>query len=210
MKRALFLVDVQNDFCPGGSLPVPFGDKIVPIINKIMDKFDLVIASRDWHPSDHKCFTTENPGKDILDVVKVNGKDMIVWPPHCIQNNIGSEFHPDLHINKISSIFTKGDNPNEHPFSGFFGKNENDKTVEQYFIENNIEEVYVAGLAGDYCVKETALDCSIFFSTYFIVDATRFIGDMNKTINEISVNDIKVINSNDLDYLISNRHFYSL
>ena len=206
MKRALFIVDPQIDFCPGGNLPVPFGDKIMEKINTIMWNFDVVIASRDWHPANHKSFTTENPGTKVLDVVKIDGKDMVIWPPHCVQNTEGAKFHPDLKFE--GPIFTKGDNPYEHPFSGFAGVNDDDVTVESYLKEKEIDEVYVVGLAGDYCVKETALDCSVFFKTYFIVDLTRFIGEMNPTLEELVKNDVMVINSNDLHIFLSDNKYH--
>ena len=208
MKRALFIVDMQLDFCPGGSLEVPFGDKIVPIINSLIQKFDLVIASRDWHPADHKSFTTENPGTKTLDKVKVNGKDMIIWPPHCVQNSSLAKFHPDLKMEGIP-IFTKGDNKYEHPFSGFSGVNIDLGSVESFLKQQNVDEIYVVGLAGDYCVKETALDCSVFFKTYFIVDATRFIGEMTPTVEDLIKNGVDVINSNDLGFFIKEDKFYS-
>lgn len=206
-KRALFIVDPQVDFCPGGSLAVPFGDKIMPIINDLIKKFEIVIVSRDWHPVNHKSFTTENPRTNVLDVIKVNNKDMVIWPPHCVQNTSGAEFHPDLEI-KDFPVFTKGDNVNEHPFSGFVAINQELGTVEKYFKDKEVDEVYVVGLAGDYCVKETALDCSVFFKTYFIVDATRFIGEMELTLNELVKNDVMVINSNDIDIFLNDNDFY--
>jgi nicotinamidase/pyrazinamidase len=207
MKRALFLVDIQNDFCPGGSLAVPFGDKIVLPINKIIDKFDIVIASRDWHPVNHRSFTTENPGTKVLDVIKVDGKDMVVWNPHCVQNTDGAKFHPDLHIDGVP-IFTKGDNPKEHPFSGFAGINEDGLSVEKFLKEKKVDEVYVVGLAGDYCVKETAMDCSVFFKTFFIADLTKFIGEMNPTIEELAENGVMIINSKDLYIFLSDENLY--
>lgn len=207
-KRALFIVDVQNDFCPGGSLSVPFGDKVVPIINDLIKKFDIIIASGDYHPSNHKSFTTENPGKNMLDIVKVNGKDMIVWPSHCVQGTTGCEFHPDLNLKDVP-VFYKGDNPFEHPFSGFVGVNSDGISVEKYLKDKEVDEVYVVGLAGDYCVKETALDCSVFFKTYFIVDATRFIGDMEKTLNELVKNGVMVINSNDINIFLNDNEYHT-
>lgn len=207
MKRALFIVDVQNDFCPGGSLAVPFGDKIIPIINNLKTKFDIVIASRDWHPVNHKSFTTENPDKNVLDVVKVNDKDMIVWPPHCVQDTKGAEFHPELDMTGVQ-VFTKGDDIYDHPFSGYCGINQNVGTVESYFKSIGVDEVYVVGLAGDYCVKATALDCSISFKTYFIVDATRFIGDMSQTIDDLIKCGVMVINSNDIDFFVDENQWY--
>lgn len=196
-KRALFIIDVQNDFCPGGSLAVPFGDKIVPIINSLISRFEIVIISRDWHPVDHKSFTTNNDGTKIFDKIKVNGKPMTIWPPHCIQDTDGAKFHPDLKIEGFP-IFTKGDNVNEHPSSGFSGTMDG-ITVEKYLKDKDVSEVFVVGLAGDYSVKETALDCSVFFKTYFIVDATKFIGDMNPTLEELVKNDIMVMNSSDFE-----------
>lgn len=208
MKKALFLVDIQNDFCPGGSLAVPYGDKIVPIVNSLIEKFDIVVTSRDWHPADHKSFTTENSGSNVFDVVKVNGKDMVVWPPHCVQNTDGAKFHPDLNVDKFP-VFTKGDNPMEHPFSGFVGYNaELGINVKEYFEKLEVKEVYVVGLAGDYCVKDTAIDCSAFFKTYLILDATRFIGEMNPTIEDLAKNGVMITNSIDLEYFMSDNNYY--
>lgn len=211
MKRALFIVDPQIDFMPGGSLAVPFGDKIVPLVNQMIDgkfgKFDFIIVSRDWHPVDHKSFTSENPGTKVLDIVKVNGKDMVIWPPHCVQNTDGAKFHPDLHLIDVP-VFTKGNDKFEHPFSGWGGYNEKLGTVEEYFKKEGVDEVYVVGLAGDYCVKQTAQDCSIFFKTYFVVDATRFIGEVNPTLEEVAKDGVMIINSNDLYiFMNDNEHF---
>jgi len=206
-KKALFIVDPQLDFMPGGSLAVPFGDRIVPIINDILNKFEIVIVSRDWHPDDHKSFTSNNPGTNVLDIVKVNDKDMIIWPPHCVQYTEGANFHPDLQLYGVP-IFTKGDKNDEHPFSGFVGVNDDGISVKKYFIDNEVDEVYVVGLAGDYCVKDTALDCAEHFKTYFVVDATRFIGEMNPTLEELVSKNVIVINSIDLDLLLSNDNFY--
>lgn len=207
-KRALFIVDPQLDFMSDGNLAVPFGEKIVPIINDLISKFEIVVVSGDYHPYNHKSFTTENPGKNVLDVVKVNGKDMIVWPPHCVQGTKGCEFHPDLNLKNVP-VFYKGDDPFEHPFSGFIAKNPDLGSIEKYFKDLGVEEVYVVGLAGDYCVKETALDCSVFFKTYFIVDATRFIGDMKSTLQELIKDDVIVINSKDVNIFLSEDNFYS-
>jgi nicotinamidase/pyrazinamidase len=210
-KRALFIVDPQLDFMPGGSLAVPFGDKIIDTVNKLISsgRFDVVIISRDWHPFNHKSFTTENPGTNVLDVVKINGKDMIMWPPHCVQFTDGAKFHPDLMLLGVP-IFTKGDNIEEHPFSGFSAINDDGISVELFFKANDIEEVYVVGLAGDYCVKETAIDCSVFFKTYFIVDATRFIGDMTQTLENLAKDGIIIVNSKDcFEYYLKEDKYYT-
>jgi nicotinamidase/pyrazinamidase len=209
MKRALFIVDPQMDFMPGGSLAVPFGDKIVPVINSLIPKFEIVVVSRDWHPADHKSFTTENPDKSVLDFVQVDGKDMIVWPPHCVQNTDGAKFHPDLNLDKIL-VFTKGTNPKYHPFSAWGGMSDViERTAGQFFNDLGVGSVFVVGLAGDYCVKETAIDSSKFFKTYFIVDATRFIGEMNPTLEELASKEVMVINSSDLDIFLSDEDFHT-
>jgi nicotinamidase/pyrazinamidase len=206
MKTALFIVDPQLDFMPKGSLEVAFGDKIVPVINSFIDKFDIVIASRDWHPEYHQSFTTQHDGTKLLDVVQVEGKDMVIWPPHCVQNTEGAKFHPNLNFK--GELFTKGDNPNEHPFSGYMGVNPDGKTVEQYLKDNGVEQVYVVGLAGDYCVKESALDCSKKFKTYLIIDATKFIGTPDETIKILIENGISIINSKDLTFTLSKEKSY--
>lgn len=208
MKTALFIVDPQLDFMPNGSLEVPFGDRIIPIINSIIDKFDVVIASRDWHPENHQSFNTQHEGTKILDIVHIDGKDMIIWPPHCVQNTNGAKFHPDLKFK--GELFTKGDNPNEHPFSGYMGLNSKGETVEQYLRKNDVKEVYVVGLAGDYCVKETALDCSKNFKTYFILDATKFISTPDETIKMLIEKGVTIINSKDLIFTLSNDKIYKI
>lgn len=180
MKRALFIVNPQLDFMPGGSLAVPFGDKIVPIINKFSGRFNIVIVSRDRHPEDHKSFTSNN----------------------------GANFHPDLQLYG-APIFTKGENKSEHPFSGFVGVNDDGISIEKYLKDAGVDEVYVVGLSGDYCVKDTALDCSVFFKTYFIVDATRFIGEMTPTVEDLAENGVMIINSNDLDIFLSDDKFHT-
>lgn len=206
MKTALFIVDPQLDFMPGGSLEVAFGDKIVPIINLIIDKFDIVIASRDWHPENHQSFTTQHDGTKMLDVVQIDGNDMVIWPPHCVQNTKGAKFHPELKFN--GELFTKGDNPNEHPFSGYMGVNSNGKTVEQFLKENDVQQVYVVGLAGDYCVKDSALDCSKKFETFLIIDATRFINTPDETIKILIENGVSIINSKDLIFKLTKEKHY--
>ena len=208
-RRALFIVDLQKDFCPGGSLAVPFGDKIVSLINEMMPKFDIVIASREWHPVNHKTFTTENPGSKIFDQVEISGKMMTIWPPHCVQNTEGAEFHPDLNLTNVK-VFSKGVEIDNHPFSGFLAVDENGISAEDYLNKNAIDEVYVVGLAGDYCVKETASDCSVFFKTYFILDATRFISKPQTTLKNLIENGVDIINSGDLEYFLTEKNSYNV
>jgi len=186
MKRALFIVDVQKDFMPGGTYPVPFGDRIIPIINEIKDKFDLTVASRDWHPVNHKSFTDE-------------------IPPHCIQNTEGADFHPDLDL-KETTIFTKGEKTID--LSGFVGVNEDGLNLYDFLDKNDVKEVYVVGLPGDFNVKETAKDCSVFFKTFLIVDATRFFDQMTPIVEDMAKDGVMIINSMDLDIFLSDDEIF--
>lgn len=207
MKTALFIVNPQMDFMPKGSLEVTFGDKIIPVINSFIDKFDIVIASRDWYPENHLSFITQHEGTKILDVVQVEGKNIIIQPPHCIQNTEGAKFHPDLNFN--GELFTKGDNPYEQT-SGYVGINSDGKTVEQYLKENEVECVYVVGLAGDYSVKDSAVDCSNNFKTYLIIDAIKFIGSPDDTIKLLMEKGVSIINSNDLTFTLSKEKIHKI
>lgn len=145
-NSAIVIVDVQNDFCPGGSLPVPEGDKVVPVLNKYIEKFQKaglpVYASRDWHPLQTKHF-------------KAFGG---VWPPHCVQNTKGAEFHSNLKLPAQTIILTKGEAPNEDSYSGFQAYTQDKSTFESDLKKRGIERLYVGGLATDYCVRATVLD----------------------------------------------------
>ncbi|MCF7790571.1 MAG: bifunctional nicotinamidase/pyrazinamidase [Victivallales bacterium] len=201
--KALILVDIQNDFMPGGNLAVPEGDKIVPIINELMDKFDLVIAAMDWHPRGHKSFASSHYGKKPGDVIELNGCRQILWPEHCIQNTIGSQIHNDIVTKKITKIIYKGTNINIDSYSAFL---ENDKKhttgLDIYLKNNRIRDIYIAGLATDYCVKYTAIDGSeAGFNVFLIKEACRGVelnnGDITKAVNEMSKYDIKFISKNE-------------
>jgi nicotinamidase/pyrazinamidase len=133
--ETLIIVDVQNDFCPGGALAAPEGDKVIPVINRLMDKFDLVVASRDAHPAESKHFTK--------------------WPPHCIEGTPGAEFHPCLNKSKIQMVFLKGTHDQDDGYSAFEATNED---LNHYLSEKGVNRVYITGLTTEYCVKNTALD----------------------------------------------------
>ena len=126
--KALVIVDVQNDFCPGGSLAVPEGDKIVPVINKLRSKFDIVIATKDWHPKNHASFASNNPGKKPGDIIDLYGKPQILWPDHCVQETIGSDFKKGLDIRSNDIIIFKGTDPKIDSYSGFFDNEKKSKT----------------------------------------------------------------------------------
>lgn len=167
-------MDVQNDFCPGGALEVKDGDQVVPVINKVSNLFDKVIATKDWHPYNHVSFAKTH-NKNVYDIIKINDIEQVLWPVHCVQGTNGSDFHKDLDIRCLDLIVHKGTNPNIDSYSAFF---ENDKKTEtglHYYLKGlKINEVYLCGLATDFCVFYSAIDAlKLGFKTYVIIDATR-------------------------------------
>lgn len=178
--KALLIVDLQNDFCPGGALPAPDGDRVVPVINSIMDKFDIVVASRDWHPEGTVHFDK--------------------WPVHCIENTPGADFHPDLERDKISLQVFKGTGDRDDGYSAFEATSHDFDSV---LRENGVREVYVSGLTTEYCVKSTAADSmKKGYKTYLITDAVEGIrqnpGDVREALNEMTGMGIQMIRSDQI------------
>ncbi|NLR91047.1 MULTISPECIES: bifunctional nicotinamidase/pyrazinamidase [Flammeovirga] len=203
--RALLIVDVQNDFIPGGALEVPEGDQIIPVINSIIPKFDLVVASQDWHPADHKSFAISHSDRDIGEIVDLNGLPQILWPVHCVEGSNGAEFVDALDQSSIKKVFKKGTDKEVDSYSSFYDNDKrHDTGLNQYLKDNNVEEVFIVGLATDYCVKYTALDAkSSDFKTYVIEDATRGVNlrenDVENAFTDLRVSGIKVIQSTALE-----------
>lgn len=161
MKKALIIVDVQNDFCEGGALSVSNANEIIPYINSLIEynAYDEVILTQDFHPNNHKSFASNN-GKQVGETIFLNGKEQFMWPNHCVQGTFGVEFHKDLDVSKVTKIIQKGTNPEIDNYSGFQSDN-NSSTLSEldtYLKSKNIEMVEVVGLALDYCVKSTCLD----------------------------------------------------
>lgn len=177
MMNVLILVDIQNDFIPGGSLPVPKGNEIIQLVNELQDSFELVVATQDWHPASHKSFATQHPGKKQSETISLHGLDQVLWPDHCVQGTNGAEFHSDLHMNKVEAVFRKGMNPDIDSYSGFYDNGHKKSTgLAGYLRDRGIKKVYVCGLAADYCVAYTAKDAlTENFESYVIEDATRAI-----------------------------------
>jgi len=175
--HALILVDIQNDFMPGGPLAVPGGDEIIPLVNELQNSFSLVVATQDWHPQSHKSFASNHPGKKAFESIMLHGLEQVLWPVHCIQGSIGAEIHPSIVANKVEGIFRKGMDPEIDSYSGFYDNGYKKSTgLAGYLRERKIKKVYVCGLAADYCVYYTAKDSlKENFETYFIEDATRAI-----------------------------------
>ncbi len=194
IKRALLIVDVQHDFCPGGALPAEDGDAVVPVLNRTIEKFQAagypVVASRDWHPEQSAHFQ-ERGGP---------------WPPHCIQGTTGAEFHKDLELPADVVVITKGDDPDEDEgYSAFEGKTDDGKSLVETLHAEDIEEVFVGGLATDYCVRASALDAvKAGFRTHLIVDAVRGVdinpGDSGHAIEEMKRDGVHITISDQINF----------
>lgn len=179
--KALIIVDMQNDFLQGGKLAVHGGNEIISIINKIQEKFDLVVATQDWHPNDHRSFASQHQGKNVYEKIDLLGMEQILWPDHCIQGTFGAELSSNLSQNRIEAIFRKGMNKNIDSYSGFFDNGKLKCTgLGDFFKGREISEVYVCGLAADYCVYYTAKDAlELGFKTFIIENATKAIDAVN-------------------------------
>ncbi|MDN3595803.1 bifunctional nicotinamidase/pyrazinamidase [Zunongwangia endophytica] len=199
--KALVLIDVQNDFMPGGALAVSDGDQIVPIINRLQDKFDLVIATQDWHPAGHASFASTHH-KKVYEVIDLNGIDQVMWPDHCIQGSDGAAFHEDLKLDKIEAIFRKGTDPEIDSYSGFYDNAHLKSTgLSGYLKEKDVTELYFVGLAGDFCVAFSIKDAlNEGFKTFLVEDATRAIDaeGFGKAKAEIEANGGKILNSDEV------------
>lgn len=203
--NALILVDIQNDFLPDGTLAVKDGDKILPVVNQLLEHdFDLVIATKDWHSEDHGSFAVNHPNKQVGDVINLEGLEQILWPVHCIQNSLGAEFSPDWHSEKVEKIFYKGTDKKIDSYSTFFDNGHRKSTgVEDYLRAHNVENIYMAGLATDYCVKYSVLDAlKLGFHVYVIADACRGVelqsGDTERALIEMQEAGAVVIWSSDI------------
>jgi nicotinamidase/pyrazinamidase len=172
--KALILVDIQYDFCPGGSLAVPEGDEIIPLVNRLQKKFDLIVATQDWHPRGHSSFAGTH-GKPPYEAVILSGSPQTLWPDHCVQGTHGADLLAALDKTRLARIFQKGTDPRIDSYSGFLDADHKNSTgLADFLREHHVARVYIAGLATDYCVKYTALDAvQLGFEAYVIRDACR-------------------------------------
>lgn len=177
MRKALIIIDVQNDFLKGGSLAVEEGNSIISLINSIQNNFDVVVATQDWHPENHKSFARNHVDKKEFEKIELNGLEQVLWPVHCVQGTFGAELHNDLNLNKVSAIIRKGMDSETDSYSAFNDNGKRNSTGLYGFLkEHSVTDVYVCGLAGDYCVYYTAKDAAALdFKTYFIENATKSI-----------------------------------
>ena len=155
--KALIMVDLQNDFVPGGALSVPNGDQVIPIANQLQRDYSLVVATQDWHPPDHGSFAVNHKGRKPGDRVILDGIEQILWPMHCVQDTPGAEFVPALDRTRIAQVFKKGIDPRIDSYSAFFDNAHRRATgLGDYLKEQSVTDVYLLGLALDYCVKFSA------------------------------------------------------
>lgn len=199
---ALIIVDIQNDFVPGGALPVNGGDEIIPLVNDLQDSFDLIVATQDWHPPGHKSFASNHDHKKPFEKIQLNGLDQVLWPDHCVQGSRGAEFHPELKMNKVAAVFRKGMDTGIDSYSGFYDNGHRKTTgLAGYLREHKVHQVFVCGLAADYCVYYTAKDAlKEDFKTFFIEDATRAIDSEGYALakNDLITNGCSIIRSSNL------------
>ncbi len=204
MKKALILVDLQNDFIPCGALAVPDGDQVIPVANAIMKKFDIVVATQDWHPSDHGSFASQHPGRKPGEFIELNGLEQILWPDHCVQDSRGAEFIAGLDVAGITHIVRKGLDKMVDSYSGFFDNDHRKATgLGDYLKGQGIDELAIMGLATDYCVKFTALDSRrLGFKTSLIKEGVRAVeinpGDGEKALRAMEDAGVKIISVDDL------------
>ncbi len=209
--KVLVLVDIQNDFCPGGALAVPEGDQVVPIANKLIRSgaFDLVIATKDWHPGDHISFADNHEGKKVFEQIDLSGGAQTLWPRHCVQGTRGAELHAGLDTGAIHHIVEKGTSPSIDSYSGFYDNHHKRETSLRAIITEEAArrgmlqhdvELFVCGLALDYCVAATARDAATLgLKTHVVLDACRAVNlashDDVRTLRELTALGVGVTTS---------------
>ena len=173
--NALILVDLQNDFMPGGALAVPKGDEVIQVAQWIAPGFDLVVATQDWHPANHGSFASQHAGRRVGEVIELNGLTQVLWPDHCVQSTRGAALVDGLDTSRITRVFQKGTDPAVDSYSGFFDNGRRKATgLGEYLRSCGVTDVYVMGLATDYCVKFTAMDArELGFNVTLLRDGVR-------------------------------------
>jgi len=202
--KALIIVDLQNDFLPGGTLAVPHGDEVIPLANELQRHFDLVVATKDWHPRDHGSFAANHKGKKPGDRIILDGIEQILWPVHCVQNTHGAEFAPAFDTTRLAHVFHKGTERHIDSYSTFFDNAHRRHTGLAHYLETRkIKDIYLVGLALDYCVKYSVLDARhLGLNAHVILDGCRGIeleaGDIDRGLDEIKRSGTTILQSADL------------
>ena len=196
--KALLLIDIQNDFLPGGALAVRAGHEVVSVANRLMSEYQLVIATQDWHPADHRSFASQHQGKRIGEVIELHGLPQVLWPDHCVQGTRGAQFAPELNQRGIHHVVQKGTDRAIDSYSGFFDNARRKATsLESFLRGRGVDEVHILGLATDYCVKATALDAvSLGFRTVLLTAGCRGVelagGDGQRAIEEMRAAGVEI------------------
>lgn len=197
--KTLVLVDIQNDFLPGGALAVPEGDRIVPVVNALLPDFDLVVATQDWHPAGHGSFAASHPGRNPFEQIDLNGLPQTLWPVHCVQNTGGALFAPGLDTRRVERVFPKGTDPGVDSYSGLFDNGRRRGTgMAEWLRERGAHDLWICGLATDYCVKFTALDAvREGFRVHLLTAACRGVdlspGDCARAVEEMRVAGVEIL-----------------
>lgn len=203
--KALLIIDVQNDFLPGGALEVKNGDKVIPVINSLCEKFDLVVATQDWHPSNHMSFASNHEDKEPFEIIQLKDMEQVLWPNHCVQGSGGADISEGIKIHPVKAIFRKGMDPEIDSYSGFYDNGHKKSTgLAGYLKSLNVSQVFVTGLAADVCVYFTLKDAvEEGFQTYLIQDATQALDekDFVKKKEELEKIGVKIISSYDISVL---------
>lgn len=202
--NALVIVDVQNDFLPGGALAVARGDEVIAPANRLSPLFDVVVATRDWHPVNHGSFAASHPGKRPGDRILLDGRPQTLWPVHCVQGTHGAALADGLDKRAIAGVFSKGTQPDSDTYSGFFDDFAGQATgLADFLRQRGVTDVYVLGLATDYCVKHTALDAvDEGFRVWLVQDACRAVnlapGDEQAALDEMAARGVRLTNSDEV------------
>jgi nicotinamidase/pyrazinamidase len=202
--KALILVDIQNDFLPGGALAVPHGDEVIPVADRVQRTFELVVATQDWHPANHGSFAASHPGRKPGEMGTLDGSPQVLWPAHCVQHTQGADFAAALDTTRVARVFPKGTDVTIDSYSGFFDNGHKKTTgLGEFLHERKVTDVYILGLATDYCVKATALDArGLGFNTHLVVDGCRGVeltaGDVARAIAEMRAAGVEIVTSESL------------
>ena len=198
--KTLLLIDLQNDFMPGGALAVPGADEVIPIVNKFMPRFELIVATQDWHPAEHGSFAANHPGRSVFEQMDLEGLPQTLWPVHCVQNTGGALFAPGLDTRRIARVFTKGMNPRIDSYSGLYDNGHRTSTgMGEWLKAQGVRELSIAGVATDYCVKFTVLDAlKEGFKVNLIAQACRGVnlqpGDVERALAEMQAAGAVILN----------------
>jgi nicotinamidase/pyrazinamidase len=202
--KALILVDIQNDFLPTGALPVPRGDEVIGVANRVMPRYELVVATQDWHPANHGSFAAHHAGKKPGEMITLGGLPQILWPLHCVQGTAGAELAAGLERGPIGHVTRKGEDPAVDSYSGFFDNGRKKATDLHAFLRGRgVKEVDVMGLATDYCVKATALDArELGYDVRLLLEGCRGVnlkpGDVDAAVEEMKRAGVKIFSIFDL------------